>query len=122
MNINIRAQDFALSPSIYAFTRRRLLGAMRRFGQDVVSVDVYLKDINGPKGGADKLALIRARLRNRQQVTIETKHENLYAAIKDGARRTGRSVNRQLRRMRRIERRRLREMINRPAVPRATWI
>ncbi len=121
MNITTRAQDFELTEPIDACVRDSLASSLRRIDHDIVAVDVFLRDTNGPKGGVDKQVLIRVRLRNRQLLAVSTTHENLYAAIRKGVHRTRRAVSRALRRSRRIERRRLRELLASnplPAVPR----
>ncbi|MDJ0698650.1 MAG: HPF/RaiA family ribosome-associated protein [Woeseiaceae bacterium] len=106
MNINCRATGFEITGAIDMFLREQLSSALQRFSDNVVEVDVFMKDANGPKGGVDKHVLIRVRLRNRHRIVLEVVHENLYAAIKIGARKTRRAVRRRLRRSGRILRRR----------------
>ena len=108
MNITTRVQNFEMSNAIDQFVRNETTTALQRFSEYVVGVDVFMKDANGPKGGIDKQVLIHVRLRNRQTVTIETAHENLYAAIKVGTKRTKRAVRRHMRKTGRIQKRRMR--------------
>lgn len=122
MNINVQAQDFETTQAIDSFVRRQLSGALARLDTDVVAIDVYLKDTNGPRGGRDKLALIRVRLRNRQLVTIESLHDDLYAAISNGVKRTKRAVRRHARKTRRIERQPLRDFVPQATNLRVPWI
>ena len=110
MNIAIRTQGFEPTRAIEDFTRTQLDAALRSFADSVVSVDVFMKDINGPKGGIDKQVLARIRLRGSQVVTVECTRANLYSAIAATTQRSKRSVRRTLRKLRRIERLRLREM------------
>ena len=111
MNITTRAQDFELTAAIDQFARDHLRAALARFDEAVIAVDVYLKDSNGPRGGVDKQVLIRVRMRNRQQIALVTTHEDMYAAIAKGVKRTKRAVRRQLRKARRFEKRRMRESL-----------
>jgi ribosome-associated translation inhibitor RaiA len=111
MNIVTRAQDFEMSTAIDQFARDQVRSALLRFNEDILAVDVFLKDMNGPKGGVDKQALIRVRLRNRQVITLETTHENLYAAIKKGSKRTRRAIGRHLRKSQRIRKQAMREQL-----------
>ena len=104
MHITTTARDFEMSRSIDGFTREQLDAALRHFSDSIVSTDVFMKDANGPKGGIDKEIMIRVRLRNRQQIVLESTHEDLYAAIRNGAKRMKRAVRRNLRRSRRIGR------------------
>ena len=76
---------------------------LARLDGDIIAIDVFMKDVNGPKGGIDKAAMIRIHLRQRREVAIETVHENLGAAIRVGAKRAKRAVRRSLRKARRIE-------------------
>ena len=112
MNITTRAQDFEMSTSIDQFVRDQLRTTLHRFSENILAVDVFMKDTNGPKGGVDKQALIRVRLRNRQVIALETAHENLYAAVKKGSRRTKRAVHRHLRKSHRIQKQRMRDHLH----------
>ena len=111
MNITTRAQGFDLTPAIDGFTRAHVREALSRIDTDIVAVDVYLKDANGPKGGIDKQVLIRVRMRNRQQFALATAHEDMYAAIVKGIKRTKRAVRRQLRKSRHFENQRVQEVL-----------
>lgn len=110
MNITARAHDFELSDSIAGFAHDQLSAALSRFSDSVIFVDLYMKDTNGPRGGVDKQVLVRVRLRNRQLIATETTHEDLYVAIRKGAKRTRRVVRRTLRKSARIEKLRLRRL------------
>ncbi len=96
MNIRINSQGFTLTTGIADNVYERLAWAFRRFAEDVIAVDVYLKDINGPKGGADKQASVRVQLRNQNTVFVDSVRENLYAAIGDASRRAKRAVKRSI--------------------------
>jgi len=103
MNVAIRTHGFDLSPAIDAFARREIESAVERFSDEIVSVEIFLKDTNGPKGGIDKQALLRVRLRGGRQVALHTDKEDLYAAIRVSARRARRAVKRSVARSRRVE-------------------
>lgn len=111
MNITTRAQGFETTNAIELFVREQVHASLQRFGEEIMAVDVFLKDANGPKGCIDKQALIRVRLRNRQVVALQTAHENLYAAIKKGSKRTRQAVRRHLRRSRRVKKQRMRDRL-----------
>lgn len=103
MHAAIRAQGFELSAAIGAFVHREIASAMAPFSEEIISVAVFLKDINGPKGGIDKQVVLRIRLRDGRQVALHTERDDLYAAIRVSARRARRAVRRSLARSRRIE-------------------
>jgi ribosomal subunit interface protein len=110
MNVSTRARDFELTEALDTFIREQVANSLARFAADIIAVDVFMKDTNGPKGGPDKQALVRVRLRNRQLMATETTHEDVYAGLKTGIRRMKRAVRRQLRKSLTMERERLREM------------
>ena len=110
MDIRTRAQDFELTNAIDAFVREDVRAALARLEDGVAYVDVFMKDVNGPKGGIDKAVLIVVQMRNRQLITLETSHDDLYAAIKKGVKRAKRAVRRSLRKSRRFQRQRLRDL------------
>jgi ribosome-associated translation inhibitor RaiA len=119
MNITTRAQDFEMSKSVDQFARDQVRAALQHFSESVVAADVFMKDINGPKGGIDKQVLIRVQLHNRQTIALEAEHQDLYGAIKVGARRTKRAVRRHLQKSRRIDKQRMRDQLQDSGVPAA---
>lgn len=104
MNINIQVQGFELLPTIEDRVHDQIQRALRHFGNSVIHVDAFLKDVNGPKGGVDKQALFRVRLRQRPPVVVETIHHDLYVAIDKSARRVRRVVKRCLRKQQKTTR------------------
>ena len=103
MIISTSSHNIQLSRELDNFVTTTMRGSLERLADDIVSVDVFLKDLNGPKGGVDKQAVIRVHLRQRRDIAIDTVHENLGAAIRIGAKRAKRAVRRSLRKARRIE-------------------
>ncbi len=111
MNITSRAQGFELSSAIDTFVRDEIRATLGRFAEEIISVDVFLKDTNGPKGGVDKQVVMRVQLRGRQQITLQTTQEDLYAAIRISIKRAKRAVRRSVRKARRFEKLSLRRLI-----------
>ena len=103
MNISIRTQHFDVSQAIQGFVRNKVESALARFRDEVLSVDVFLSDINGPKGGQDKRVIIRLQLRRRHQVTVESLHNDLYIAISKGSSKVRRVVRRKLSKHRKVQ-------------------
>ena len=110
MNIQLQAQGFALTDAIGAHVHRQIALNLVNFESHIVSVDVFLSDINGPKGGPDKKALICIRLDSRRSITIERIREDLYDAVSTVSRQAKRTVRRTLNKHRRMEKLALREL------------
>lgn len=96
MDINVSTHGIRIDTGIESFVREQIQTALQRFEDQVVSVDAFLKDINGPKGGIDKQALIRVRLRNRQVIATEIARAQLRAAVIVSLRKAKRAVRRSL--------------------------
>ncbi len=111
MNITSRTQGFELSSAIDAFVTEELRLTLQRYSEEIVSVNVFMKDINGPKGGIDKQVVLRIQMRGRQQITLTTARESLYAAIRISAKRAKRAVRRSVRKSRRFEKVSLRRLV-----------
>ncbi len=116
MNINTHTQGFSLTPAINGHVDNRVSAALHPFAEHVTRVDVYLKDLNGPKGGDDKVALFRVRLRNRSVIAVEMVRSDLYAAVAVAARRLKRTVRRAIRKHYRIDKRVIRRLQHDPTI------
>lgn len=96
MNVIIRPSGFSLTPAIDAHIRGRLGSALSRFSDNVRRIDVFLKDINGPRGGEDKSARFNLVLANGRRVTVSATRADLYDAVAAGAGKVRRVVRRSL--------------------------
>ncbi len=114
MQMTIQTQGFPMSSSVYRRARGQLERALGSFRESIVDLDVFLKDVNGPKGGFDKAVVVRVNLTSQQSVTVETVSSNLHAAIILSARRAKRSVRRAIEKRRRVARQELRDWRQRP--------
>jgi len=104
MHVRIQTQGFALTPAIGARVHDQMQNTISRYSDEIIGVDVFLKDLNGPKGGHDKQAIVRLHLRHNAPVAVSTTYDDLYKAIDASARRARRTVRRSVKRRRRIER------------------
>lgn len=110
MRMYIQTQGFELTTAIDAHVRRQLARSLASSADDVIAVDVFLGDINGPRGGMDKKALVCVQLASRLSVRFEAVHSDLYRAVTVASRKAKRSVKRTLRRHKRMEKTQLRDM------------
>jgi ribosomal subunit interface protein len=107
VNITISAQGFEISAPLRSHVRARLDAGLGRFDTHIVAVDVFLRDINGPKGGHDKLTRVRVRLRDRHIVAVDSTRSDMYASAALAVRRAKRAVKRALKKQQRVDKQRL---------------
>ena len=105
MNVRIQTQGFAVTPPIGARVHERFGQALDRYADELIDVDVFLKDVNGPKGGNDKQVTVRLQIRRLAPLTISTTHHDLYRAIDVSAKRSRRAVRRAVKKKKLIRRR-----------------
>lgn len=110
MRMYIQTQGFELTSAIDQHVRRQLAHNLAGSEENIIAVDVFLGDINGPRGGMDKKALVCVQLASRLSVRFEAVHGDLYRAVTVASRKAKRSVKRTLRRHARMEKAELRRM------------
>jgi len=95
MQFQIHASKISVDASVESHVSRRLHFALGRFADVVEKIDVTLADINGPKGGYDKLCRIRVRIKGLAKLVIaDVLHEELITATDLAVDRVGRAVAR----------------------------
>ncbi len=86
MNVQINPQDrFTLTEALEQHLDHTLEAVDRRFGTRLTRLEVYLSDVNGPKGGPDKECKLEARPRGMDPVVASSTNEDAYMAIKEAA-------------------------------------
>ena len=104
MLIDIQARSFQLTDALRNHIERRLGFALSSRDDHIQRVLVWLSDINGPRGGADKCCHIQVVFTRYPDVVIKDTEMDIYTAIDRAADRAGRTVARQLTRQRDKER------------------
>jgi ribosome-associated translation inhibitor RaiA len=94
MQINISSPHIPLNfDSLKEHIRATLEPLDHHFGYEIRSINVRLSDVNGPKGGQDKVCHLQARILNHPSVNSEGRHCDLSAAIRLAARRMDRALS-----------------------------
>ena len=62
MRLEIHARNYELSDGLKDLIERRVRTALGRFARRIDRVTVSLSDVNGPRGGADKLCRLSVAL------------------------------------------------------------
>lgn len=87
MNVTLRTQGVELNEELRKKLDRKLMFALDRHQHWLVDVDVFLADVNGPRGGVDKLCQITATGKGAQKVRILEKSHNLLLGVNRAAQR-----------------------------------
>lgn len=87
MKLSIRTRDIELTDELREHVERRLERALDTFRDHVQDAHVYLMDLNGPKGGVDKLAQITVRVSRIGDVAVRDTGTTTSAALSRAARR-----------------------------------
>jgi ribosomal subunit interface protein len=96
MQIELRALGMTVTDGMRSHVERRLGFALDRFGEHVTRVTVRVADVNGPRGGPDKVCRVEAALHGGVRVVIDERDLDAYVAIDRAAHRLNRSVARRL--------------------------
>jgi predicted transcriptional regulator/ribosome-associated translation inhibitor RaiA len=90
---HIRAVGVPLSDADKAYLRRKLGRKLGKFARSIERTSVRIEDVNGPRGGTDKLCRIKVVLSGLPSVVVEERHQLLQAAMDGALARVGRAVS-----------------------------
>jgi len=93
MQIDISSPHIPLYNSLKEYIRATLEPLDHHSGDGIRIVNVRLSDVNGPKGGQDKVCHLQARILNHPTVNSEGRHSDLGVAIRLAARRMDRALS-----------------------------
>jgi hypothetical protein len=100
MRLQIRRRGVKVTEKLRAHLKERLRLALGRFGRHIDRVRVYLRDVNGPRGGLDKKCRIVVELPPRGRVIVTGADAAISAAITRTANRARLAVKRHVKRRR----------------------
>lgn len=102
MVISTSSHNLRLTEDICKHVETSLRDELGHVSDQVVSVDARLEAVDGLRDDCDMKAVLRVDLRNHRNIVSEIQANNLYTAIRRGARDSARAVDRQLRHSSRI--------------------
>ena len=111
MDIRLQTQHVTLPRRALSRIRDRVRSGLDRMTERVARLQVTLKDINGPRGGRDKVCILRAELVDGGQVVVIDRAANLRRAIARCLQRSKRVIDREVKRRHRERRRSERQMV-----------
>lgn len=106
MRISIDDRQGKLTEEAQELADRRLRFALSRFDSRIERLSMVIADVNGPRGGNDKLCTVTVALRGLPDVRVTAEHSSVEAAIGHAADRAGRAVTRAIERQQELDRRR----------------
>ena len=95
---HIRAVGAPVDADDRAYLRRKLGRKLGKFARAVERVSVRIRDVNGPKGGVDKLCAIKVVLAGLPSVVVQEQHASLQAAMDRAMQRVERAFRRGIKR------------------------
>lgn len=103
---HIRAAEQDLGTEDRAYIRRKLGRTLGKFAAEIVRVSVRTEDLNGPRGGVDRVCRIKVVLYGLPSIVFEKRDAALNAAVDGALAGVERAVRRTLLRRRMRPRRR----------------
>jgi len=100
MELSIHAIDIDVPASLHAKIERRIRFALARFGRSIEHVGCSISDLNGPRGGLDKLVRLEVKPSSGRMVVIEQVDSTVVRAVDLAVDRAARSTARELQRSR----------------------
>ena len=96
MNIQIRGIGIPPTAALTAHIERRIAFSLSRFSAQLERVVVRFSDLNGPRGGSDKVCRVGFTLKGLGPDAVEARDADLYFAVDQAAEKAGRRVARML--------------------------
>lgn len=100
MKVHVRSRQVELDDAIRSHVERRLELGLGRLADRIGRVTVYVVDVNGPRGGEDKVCRIEVRLRPTGTVIVGDAGAEILGAIDRAADRAAQAVARALKKSR----------------------
>jgi len=106
-----RTAGMDLSPALRDHTQKALGMKLGKFAADIERVTVRVEDVNGPKGGVDKVCKAKALLAALPTVIVEQRDPDVYAAVDGALDRLERAVRKSLERRKQKPRTQARKVV-----------
>jgi ribosome-associated translation inhibitor RaiA len=104
MRLEIRRRGVKATEELRIHVKERLRLSLGRFARHIGLVRMYLRDVNGTRGGLSKKCRIVVELPPRGRVVVTGANNDIFAAIAGTATRAGFAVKRHVKRRRAMRR------------------
>jgi ribosome-associated translation inhibitor RaiA len=98
MRISINDKQKQLGPAALERIVGRVESAFSKFNQHVVSADLIMQDVNGPRGGIDKKCQVMVNLRKMNPIVVSAQSTAVSKAIAEAITKAKRTTNRKIKR------------------------
>ena len=103
MRLDIRSRNFVVTSELRQHIQRRFGRALDRFELQVVHVRVAIADVNGLKGGLDKVCRVTVIPARRDRIVIAEYGSNLFPMVDRVTDRVKRRISSALEKVRRFD-------------------
>lgn len=85
MRITITGTNLSTSPALIAHAESRIRAALERFGRHLKRVNLRFSDINGQRGGEDKLCRLSVTMHRMGTTEVESMGSDAYGVVERAA-------------------------------------
>ena len=100
MKLELRTRHLVVHPGVRELCERHLLFSLGRFEEHVRRVQLWMEDVNGPRGGIDHVIRIIVRLTSGGKIVVRHQALDTYTGAPIAIERALRAVRRELGRRR----------------------
>jgi putative sigma-54 modulation protein len=100
VQIHVRSKQVEMDEAVRIHIEHRLEQSLGRHAARIRRVSALIVDVNGPRGGEDKVCRLEIRLLPTGSLFVEDTDADLYAAVSRAAERAARAVTRAVERTR----------------------
>ena len=111
VTIDYRVRGIDFTDELRKAVERIVVFALDRYAAQMDKIAEYMADLNGPKGGVDKLCQITAKLGRGNRVLILEQGSEILTTVNRAAHRLGHHIGRAVQRRNRPDSRRFRQSI-----------
>lgn len=96
MLLKIYTRGFTLSDALSDYTESKIRLALGLYRDKIRRVDIFLTDVNGPKGGEDMMCKIKIKADGYPPIVVHETVDDIYNAINICSHRIKRSIGRRV--------------------------
>jgi len=100
MHFDIRQKDVRMTQILRDCIARRIEAALERFSSRIRRITLHLSDVNGPRGGVDKLCRVAVQLEGGEPIRTEGRGSEWLSLATEVAKRAAHSLTREVDRRR----------------------